>query len=455
MSNKQDPQDKFENIVNNGKAIIGTKCFIDTPLSGEINLSILKNKGIEELHFAKGEISRVYNMPRGLQTLVINNNHLVSLPSAELRDLVDLEAVNNKITKVDLKEMVSLNALTLDNNKIASIVNFPKSLQKLSLNQNHLKELDLHGCESCVKVSTVNNLSLQTIYNAPVANRNFELTKDSHTQLDVSRKEETKKKREEHEEISVKDAVNDYYALKNKYDQARRLAIQQIMANPEKPRQEKIKQARTTQFKCVNCKQRGGTKFWRDNDNNLRAICGHSAKPCNLNISILSSLTISPQEIRNDEDLIEKSKQEIIQLKMDTLFEYMDGDKSVKKFKDTVEKINNEVVFTDNYDAVVNNPEKKRIISKKTQEIYSELGMIRKLRHEMLLSNNRELLSDIIAHYKNIQTNLDNIRLMKYPIIEIIEDGESGEKRVKKFPYSFDEYLNSNQELLKVNKFIR
>jgi hypothetical protein len=140
---------------------------------------------------------------------------------------------------------------------------------------------------------------------------------------------------------------------------------------------------------------------------------------------------------------------------MDTLFEYMDGDKSVKKFKDTVEKINNEVVFADNYNAVVNNPEKKKIISKKTQEIYSELAMIRKLRHEMNLTNNQELLSDIMSHHKNIQTNLDNIRLLKYPMIEIIEDGESREKVVKKFPYSFDEYLNSNLELLKVNKFTR
>lgn len=448
-------QEKFENLINNGKAILGTKCFIDKPLSDEINLSILKNKGIEELHFAKGEITRIYNVPRGLQTLVINDNHLTSIPSAELRDLVDLEASHNKITKVDLKEMMNLSSLTLNNNKIASIVNFPKSLQKLSLNNNMLKELDLHGCVSCVKVSTVDNLSLQTIYNAPVSNRNFELKKDSHTQLEVSRKAETKKKREDTEDISVKDAVNDYYALKNKYEQERRSFIHKIMINPEKPRQEKIKEVRRTQFKCVNCKQRGGTKFWRDTDNNLRAICGHSAKPCELNISILSSLTMSPHEIRNDEDLMEKSKQEIIQLKMDTLFEYLDGDKSVKKFKDTVEKINNEVVFADNYDAIVNNPEKKKIISKKTQEIYNDLALIRKLRHEMRVNNDRELLSDIISHYKSIQTNLDNIRLLKYPIVEIIENGETGEKVVKKFPYSFDEYLNPNLELLKVNKFKR
>ena len=448
-------QEKFENLINNGKTILGTKCFIDTPLSGEINLSILKNKGIEELSFVKGEITRIHNVPRGIQTIVINDNHLVSIPSAELRDLVEMEASHNKITKVDLKEMVSLSSLTIDNNKIATITNLPKSLQKLSLNNNNLRELDLHECEACVKVSTLDNPSLQTIFNAPLSNRNFQLKKDEHTQLDVSRKQKKTTAKEIVADMSVKDAVNDYYALKNKYAQERKAAIFKIMSNKDKPRHEKIREARRTQFKCVNCGQKGGTKFWRDEDNNLRAICGNSLKPCDLNISILSSLTISPQEMRNDHELIEKSKQEIIQLKMDTLFEYMDGDKSVEKFKDTVDKLKNDVVFADNYDEIVNNPEKQKIISKKTQEIYAELASIRKLRHEMMVSNNRELLSDIIAHYKTIQTNLDNIRLLKYPIIEIVENEETGEKIVKKFPYSFDEYLNPNLELLKVNKFIK
>lgn len=450
-------QEKFEDLINKGKTILGTKCFIDTPLSGEINLSILKNKGIEELHFVKGEITRIHNVPRGIQTIVINDNHLVSIPSAELRDLVELEASHNKIIKVDLKEMESLASLTLDNNKIATITNIPKSLQKLSLNNNNLRELDLHECEACVKVSTLDNPSLQTIFNAPLSNRNFQLKKDEHTQLDVSRKQKktTAKENVAAADMSVKDAVNDYYALKNKYAQERKAAIFKIMSNKDKPRHEKIREARRTQFRCVNCGQKGGTKFWRDEENNLRAICGNSLKPCDLNISILSSLTISQQERRNDQELIEKSKQEIIQLKMDTLFEYMDGDKSVEKFKDTVDKLKNDVVFADNYDEIVNNPEKQKIISKKTQEIYTELASIRKLRHEMMLSNNRELLSDIMAHYKTIQTNLDNIRLLKYPIIEIVENEETGEKVVKKFPYSFDEYLNPNMELLKVNKFIK
>jgi hypothetical protein len=86
------------------------------------------------------------------------------------------------------------------------------------------------------------------------------------------------------------------------------------------------------------------------------------------------------------------------------------------------------------------------------QDIYSELAMIRKLRHEYSMTNNKELLRDIVSHHKNVKTNLDNIRSLKYPITEMVDE-EQHRHVLKQFPYSFDEYLNPNLELLKVNKF--
>jgi hypothetical protein len=447
MSKQQDPQEKFENIVNNGKSIIGAQFFVDVPLSGEINLSILKDRGVDEIHFADGEITRIYNVPRGIKTLVINNNRLESLPTAELKDLVNLEADNNRITKADLKDMVSLHSLSLKSNKLASIVHFPKSLHTLSLEQNQLKELNLAGCESCVRVNTLNNLSLRKIYNAPVSNHNFELTKDEHTQLSSNNKHADEKTMI----ADVKHAVDTYYALKNKYEQEKQATIKEIMVNKSKTRNQKIRQVRHTQYKCVNCKQVGGTKFWKDEDNNLRAVCGNATMPCNLNISILSSLTISPQEMRAEAEQTDKSKQEIIQLKMDTLFGYIDSETSVKRFNENIKIINDNATVV--YEPFIENPEKKKIVNKKMQDIYGELAMIRKLRHEYSMTNNKELLRDIVSHHKNVKTNLDNIRSLKYPITEMVDEEQKQQHVLKQFPYSFDEYLNPNLELLKVNKF--
>jgi hypothetical protein len=438
-------QEAFENIINNnGKSILGTKCFIDVPLSGEIGLSVLKDKGLEELHFVDGKITRIYNVPPGIKTIVINNNQLESIPTMELKDLVNLEANNNKLLKVDLKGMEHLHSLMLNQNQIASVTHLPKSLHTLSLNQNRLKELNLRGCESCVKVSTLDNLSLSRIYNAPVTNQNFELKKDEHTQLDHKRTTTTS---QSSDVVDVKQAVDQYYALQNKYATYKKSVIAHIMSNGDKTRGENIKRVRNTIFKCINCKQKGGTKFWKDTDNNLRAVCGNASTPCNLNFSILASLTMSADETRDEAEDVENAKREIIQLKMDTLFGYVDGEKSVEQFNKNMEIINAEMLVPDEELS-----DQKKMITKKMRDVYGELEMIRKLKHEYQMNNNRELLSEMVSHRKNIKNNLDTIRSLKYPIIEVVQDGVT--HVLKELPYSLDVF-NPNLDLLKVNKFLR
>jgi hypothetical protein len=443
----QKDQDAFENIINNnGKSILGTKCFIDVPLSGEISLSVLKDKNVEELHFVDGKITRIYNVPRGIKTIVINNNQLESIPTMELKDLVNLEANNNKISKVDLKGMEHLHSLILNQNLIASVTHLPKSLHTLSLNKNRLKELNLRGCESCVKVSTLDNLSLSRIYNAPVTNHNFELKKDEHTQLDHKM---TPTSTKQSDVIDVKQAVDQYYALQNKYATYKKSVIDHIMSNGDKTRGENIKRVRNTIFKCINCKQKGGTKFWKDTDNNLRAVCGNASTPCNLNFSILASLTMTADENRDEREGVENAKREIIQLKMDTLFGYVDGEKSIEHFKTNMEIINAEMMASEEQDDM---SEQKKMITKKMRDVYGELEMIRKLKHEYQMNNNRELLSEMVSHRKNIKNNLDTIRSLKYPIIEVVQDGVT--HVLKELPYSLDVF-NPNLDLLKVNKFLR
>jgi hypothetical protein len=249
------------------------------------------------------------------------------------------------------------------------MTNFPKSLHKLSINKNKLKELDMDGCESCTNVSTLDNPNLHKIFNAPLSKQNFELNKDVHTQLDVSSKKDNKDSKDKTDDLlysDVKHAVNEYYALKNKYSESQKSVIKNIMTNEAKSRIEKIRQVRNAIFKCINCKKNGGTKFWKDSDNNLRAICGNAITPCNLNVSILSSLTITENEINNDIELVENTKQDIIQVKMDTLFEYIDGEKSIQQFNKNIEIINDEIknsIINDNkysYDSIVNNQDKKK-----------------------------------------------------------------------------------------------
>jgi len=62
-----DSQNIFNTMVKNGKAIVAGRCYINTPLSGEIDLSVLSDKNIRELWFVKGTINQLYNFPNGLK----------------------------------------------------------------------------------------------------------------------------------------------------------------------------------------------------------------------------------------------------------------------------------------------------------------------------------------------------------------------------------------------------
>ena len=101
-------QEVFNNLINDERAINRNQCIIDVPLDNEIDLSQLNNKNVEEIYFADGNISQIYNVPRGIKKIVINNNKLKQIPHLELNDLVHLEANNNNLSTVDLNNMSNL-----------------------------------------------------------------------------------------------------------------------------------------------------------------------------------------------------------------------------------------------------------------------------------------------------------------------------------------------------------
>ena len=452
-----DSQEKFENMISSGKTIRGKKCFIDIPLSGDINLSPLKHQDIDELHFMEGDISWFYNVPRGIKKIVINDNKLENIPALELGNLVSLEANNNRLSKVDLKEMNQIVSLYLNNNKIHDILNFPGSLQILNIERNNLSELDMRGGESCTSVSCVDNPNLNKIYNAPVSKHYFVLNKDSHTQVDIHGGAPKREIKDNVLYSDVKEAVNEYYALKNRYTEEQKTVINKIMNKKSMSRKDKIQEVRNAVYNCINCKRKGGTKFWKDSNYNLKAICGNVQNPCNLNIEILASLTISEEEINSEKREIEDAKLKIIQLKLNTLFGYITEQQSIREFDNNLKIIKSErknnILNNDKYSYynIQNNPDKKRLILKKMEIVYSELADIRKIMEEYNIMKNEKLLNDVVLKHQVIKSNINIIRALKYPINEIVD--ENSENVLKQYPFSFDDYLNPNMELLKVIKY--
>ena len=467
--------DSLEEVLN--RAIQGKQCYINDKLEGEINLSSLTNQKLEEIHFSEGKISRILNVPSGIKKIVINDNALEELPMQ--RDLVYLEANNNHLTKADLKEMVNLVSLFLNNNKIQKIENLPESLQILHINHNYMDELDLRHAPNCTNVNCENNPRLQKIIvGKQISDPNFILKKDAHSQISFGGGG-PKIRNSPKENVlytDLKEALNEYYALKNKYEESKKDVIKKIMKTENSSEKSKIKNARNAVFKCVNCGKAGGSIFIKE-DNHLKASCGNTQNPCNLNISILSSLSFSDNDIRTSQEHTDRAKQNIIKTKMNALFGYLTDKTSVEAFERNIQTIvSNKLDYgkntvTSSYYEMQNDSKKTNLVSKKMADIHEKLAEIRRDMHEYSVSKNNKILETVAQKQKQIQDALIVVRSIKYPIHEMVNEtiynlvddegnfmDESKAPKMdvnvlKQYPYNFDDFLNPNLEMLEVEKF--
>lgn len=456
-------QEHFEELI---RGVKGKKCNINIPLNGDIDFSPLKHLNLDEIYFVDGNISHIHNIPRGIKKIVINNNNLESIPELELRDLVHLEAKNNKLTKVNLKEMVNLISLYLNDNKIRHIDNIPDSLSTLYADQNELEDLDLN---KCTNVSCLNNLMLTRV-TGNISNPNFNIMKDPHTRI-MLMGGAPKRKKEDVLYPDVKQAVNAYYELKQKYTESRKNIINSIMAKSG-TRKGKNQEIRNAKFKCINCNREGGTIFDKNNAI-LIAMCGNKTNPCNLNIKILASLNLTESEILENKTILNEAKQEIVKIKMNTLFNYTKEELSIKQFEKNLAIINDTMVLTNDYSyyEIQNDSKKVSIISKKMKFVYSELAEIRIIMEEYKIDGNQKLLSTVALKHKGIKDALYIVRCLKYPIHEIVkestynfvdDDGNFIDKSkaskidlnvLKQYPYSFDDVFNQHLDSLTVEKY--
>jgi hypothetical protein len=99
-------------------------------------------------------------------------------------------------------------------------------------------------------------------------------------------------------EISVNDAFNEYYKLKNKYETNYNKDKQKIIKSKTMSWKEKRSEFKQLKPKCINCLRPVGTIFSikhsgnsNDDFRELKAICGSLTEPCTLNININAGVT--------------------------------------------------------------------------------------------------------------------------------------------------------------------
>ena len=440
-------QDLFNKMVSDGgKAIVGGRCYINKPLSGDIDTSELKGLGISELWFSKGGITSLNGLPDGLKRLVVRENQLNSLPIHELPNLVILDAESNNIEDENLESLLNLSHINLAKNRLRQVRDLPPKLIEANFDYNpDLNSVDLESAKSCKKMSCRGSKAI-TIH---CANNECNIITDDGAR--IRRGGGPKKAVKASETIAYPDpeeAFDKYYQLKADYEESIKKAIRKIKGAEKMPKQERIKKTRQYMPKCVSCDRNGGTHFDRSMDKVLTARCAVKSNPCELHIEIKLGDDMEPREtIDYFEQYIAKIKDNIIRLKLDTLFNYVSENESVDKFTKLSGNLNNPALtkqlseYKHFFENQMNNPETNQTIRTITERIYERLADIHQILNEYRQnSENKRLMKDIGRILAEIDMDTKTLRRLKYPIMEMIEDRD-GYQVLKQKSYDLQSYV--------------
>jgi len=227
----------------------------------------------------------------------------------------------------------------------------------------------------------------------------------------------------------IKEALNEYFKLKLKYEGQIMANKKKIMNNITLSNKEKRSEFLKLKPKCTNCKRPGGTIFKTtffediekaDTYREHSATCGIIADPCNLNIKIqMGKVELLPELLNYMEKDIKEYKNEIIDHKNKLLFGYLTTDEALKKFDDLKDTITTYTSlyeqYLEHYNKIVDNEDKKEEINESITETYIQIDQIKECIKKMNETNNVQYARDAVNIYNTtLLPLLSKIRNLKY-----------------------------------------
>ena len=227
----------------------------------------------------------------------------------------------------------------------------------------------------------------------------------------------------------VKEALNEYFKLKLKYEKKIQNNKKDIINQETLSNREKRSNYLKLKPKCINCERPGGTKFeniyFPPNDKDeahrqYNATCGIIADPCGLNIKInVGNVELMPDILDELQTNIKMLKDEVIDYKNKLLFGYLSTEDVLNKFDDLKEHIN---VYTslyeqyiEKYNELVDNPQKKSELDESITESFYKIDEIKECIKKMNETNNVQYATDAVSIYTTtLQPLLRKIQTLKY-----------------------------------------
>jgi hypothetical protein len=229
--------------------------------------------------------------------------------------------------------------------------------------------------------------------------------------------------KEDRESRKFKEALNNYYKLKDAYENENKKDKTKIVNMPDLSWKEKRAEFQKLKNKCINCKRPVGTIFGTqlvEDDRHLIAMCGDRREPCPLNINInLAIINSIENELNYDEHELSKYKKQIILDKNDLLFGYITPEEAVERFdkiKDNVEHSTKMQAFLlQEHEKKINNEDRISQIITLKEEFYRYLETYNAMIEEYNTTQQVNLVRDAVQLLvNNIQPRAVEIRNKMY-----------------------------------------
>jgi len=270
------------------------------------------------------------------------------------------------------------------------------------------------------------------------------------------------------EELSVKEALNEYFRLKLKYEDDIMKDKKKIINNSVLSNREKRAEYLSLKPKCINCKKPGGTSFkilysppteQDDSSREYRASCSVVSDPCNLDIKIkLFKVDLLSDILTNMENDIKKYKNNVIDDKNKLLFSYIDTESALEKFEVLKEDISLTSTlyeeYLSEYNKVVDNSDKKTELEESITNSYIQIEKIKDCIKKMNETGNVQFASDAVSIYNTILFPLlSKIRNLKYAENIVVYNEQSNTYNLIQNRFSLENltYGSSNDIVVSFN----
>lgn len=374
---KQEIRDLVLEEENTAQSVFETKLLTENkkinelsflePLHGNLNLGVLNKHGythIKSLYFSKGEITGITNLPEGLQKIVISNNLIKTIDLPDSIIYADLK--HNSLDKLEVSHLVNLEILHVSFNNIRELNLRSDKLKELYCDHNKLVELNLLATTD-LNVLMARYNPIMKVYNAPESLLIVQLPPESsfYNNHGNSHKKDVEMR-------TYKQAVNEYFQIKNDYELKLRRNMQVYKLT-------KGKKKTLILPGCFGCGGKRGMIF-SSADYKYQAHCANTPA-CKWKIVIhRAQFEFQETLMEKYQTYMENIKEKIICQKMDTLFQHITEEKSAQLFEKHLEayqKVSKRYgEMLDNYNENYYSESKKEIIQKKKLEIQNHLQRV-------------------------------------------------------------------------------